>query len=520
MTTHAGVSAIDAHPHAPDRERWLAAKCPGEGVFRCRDELCGDAGASPVLGTAMACPTTNSNSSPLRSVIGAMAIADHLSYDRIGRGYATERRTDRRDCRSVIGLRSATRGRSSTSAPALAPTSRPVSEVGRDRAIRCVMRARRPAGSTPSTWPDTRRHCRSRPRSTPRWPSFSDHHWTDPLARLREMRRVARRVVVLQWDFGPIPDYWLVRDYLPRLRRGRRPGASHARGARQRNRRDSPAGTDPSGTGWMGFFTPTGGAPSLPPPRGPRCLLGLGPSRASTPSAVRSPSLAPTSRPAAGTRATTTSSASGVAELGARSCRRHGRGATVTPGVQRRHSFPTYAPSCRSPGPSRSSWSTAAPTKSAVVWRAPLKFCAQTVSTPPRGVTGPSRCVAKGPGQRRSCRFTAAPGRARLGGASSAWLWLDARDRLPKGLSAQPARNARLRDRRSRSPRADRHAPPSRRPLLRGARSAACRGPASSVVRSLTLIEPPLYHLVPRRSPRRSAPPTPWRRRPARRPEL
>ena len=44
---------------------------------------------------------------------------------------------------------------------------------------------------------------------------LSDHHWTDPLAGLREMQRVARRVVVFQWDNELVPEFWLVRDYLP-----------------------------------------------------------------------------------------------------------------------------------------------------------------------------------------------------------------------------------------------------------------------------------------------------------------
>lgn len=42
-----------------------------------------------------------------------------------------------------------------------------------------------------------------------------DHHWTDPVGGLREMARVARRVVLFQWDPAAIPSYWLVRDYLP-----------------------------------------------------------------------------------------------------------------------------------------------------------------------------------------------------------------------------------------------------------------------------------------------------------------
>ena len=44
---------------------------------------------------------------------------------------------------------------------------------------------------------------------------LSDHHWSDPIGGLREMRRVARRVVVFQWDNERVPHFWLVRDYLP-----------------------------------------------------------------------------------------------------------------------------------------------------------------------------------------------------------------------------------------------------------------------------------------------------------------
>jgi SAM-dependent methyltransferase len=44
------------------------------------------------------------------------------------------------------------------------------------------------------------------------------HHWQDPIAGLREMRRVARRVVVFTFDSsdtGWIRRFWLTRDYLP-----------------------------------------------------------------------------------------------------------------------------------------------------------------------------------------------------------------------------------------------------------------------------------------------------------------
>jgi hypothetical protein len=40
-------------------------------------------------------------------------------------------------------------------------------------------------------------------------------HWQDPVAGLREMRRVARRVVVFTCDASEPDRFWLNRDYLP-----------------------------------------------------------------------------------------------------------------------------------------------------------------------------------------------------------------------------------------------------------------------------------------------------------------
>jgi SAM-dependent methyltransferase len=41
------------------------------------------------------------------------------------------------------------------------------------------------------------------------------HHWQDPVAGLREMQRVARRVVVFLFDTSDPRQFWLTRDYLP-----------------------------------------------------------------------------------------------------------------------------------------------------------------------------------------------------------------------------------------------------------------------------------------------------------------
>jgi SAM-dependent methyltransferase len=43
------------------------------------------------------------------------------------------------------------------------------------------------------------------------------HHWRDPIAGLRELRRVARRVVVFLFDTSDPGRFWLTRDYLPEV---------------------------------------------------------------------------------------------------------------------------------------------------------------------------------------------------------------------------------------------------------------------------------------------------------------
>lgn len=143
----------------------------------------------------------------------ARPVSGAALYQRIGAGYGHVRRTDPRIARHIWAALGNARTVLNVGAGtgSYEPPDRDVIAVEPS----AVMRAQRPPGAAP---------CRdARAESLPfEDQSFdaaiavlSDHHWSDPLAGLREMRRVARRVVVFQFDNERIPDFWLVRDYLP-----------------------------------------------------------------------------------------------------------------------------------------------------------------------------------------------------------------------------------------------------------------------------------------------------------------
>lgn len=143
-----------------------------------------------------------------------MRVAETVSYDRIGHGYPTGRRTDPRiaatiwralgEARTVLNVGAGT--------GSYEPAGRDVTAVEPSG----VMRAQRPPGAA---------RCIAAAAEALPFPDrsfdaamavLSDHHWSQPITGLSEMRRVARRVVVFTWDFGEIPRFWLMRDYLPR----------------------------------------------------------------------------------------------------------------------------------------------------------------------------------------------------------------------------------------------------------------------------------------------------------------
>ena len=137
-------------------------------------------------------------------------------YDAIGSAYPATRRTEPRiaeqvwdalgDARTVLNVGAGT--------GSYEPPDREVTAVEPS----AVMRAQRPAGAAPCV-AAAAEHLPFEDQSFDAAMAFSTvHHWQDPIAGLRELRRVARRVVVFTYDAGTagwLERFWLIRDYLP-----------------------------------------------------------------------------------------------------------------------------------------------------------------------------------------------------------------------------------------------------------------------------------------------------------------
>jgi SAM-dependent methyltransferase len=137
-------------------------------------------------------------------------------YDTIGATYTVTRRTEPRiaakvwaalgDARTVLNVGAGT--------GSYEPPGREVTAVEPS----ALMRAQRPAGAAPCV-DAVAEKLPFQDQSFDAAMAFSTvHHWQDPIAGLREMRRVARRVVVFTFDTseaGRHRRFWLTRDYLP-----------------------------------------------------------------------------------------------------------------------------------------------------------------------------------------------------------------------------------------------------------------------------------------------------------------
>jgi SAM-dependent methyltransferase len=136
-------------------------------------------------------------------------------YDAIGVTYTTTRRTEPRiaaqiwaalgDARTVLNVGAGT--------GSYEPPDRQVIAVEPS----AVMRAQRP----PDAAPCLAAAAESLPFDDQSFDAAmaiaTIHHWPDPIGGLREMRRVARRVVALTFDFSALNRFWLTRDYIPEL---------------------------------------------------------------------------------------------------------------------------------------------------------------------------------------------------------------------------------------------------------------------------------------------------------------
>ena len=139
-----------------------------------------------------------------------------MLYDRIGAGYTTTRRADPRiaarihaalgDARTVVNVGAGTGN--------YEPTDRDVTAVEPSE----TMIAQRPPGAAPVV----RASAEALPFADHSFDAamavLSDHHWRDRPAGLRELRRVARRVVVFTFDPAYVDALWLVPGYLPGFR--------------------------------------------------------------------------------------------------------------------------------------------------------------------------------------------------------------------------------------------------------------------------------------------------------------
>lgn len=139
-------------------------------------------------------------------------------YDTIGVTYAETRRTEPRiaaqvwaalgDARTVLNVGAGT--------GSYEPTDRDVIAVEPSG----VMRAQRPAGSARCVSAAAERLPFEDQSFDAAMAFATVHHWRDPIAGLREMQRVASRVVVFTCDTTDRSwrrRFWLTRDYLPEV---------------------------------------------------------------------------------------------------------------------------------------------------------------------------------------------------------------------------------------------------------------------------------------------------------------
>jgi ubiquinone/menaquinone biosynthesis C-methylase UbiE len=139
-------------------------------------------------------------------------------YDTIGATYTVTRRTEPRIAAQVWSALGGARTVLNVGAGtgSYEPSDRDVTAVEPS----AVMRAQRPAGASRCV-AAAAENLPFEDQSFDAAMAFATvHHWQDPIAGLREMQRVARRVVVFACDTSDQSwrrRFWLTRDYLPEV---------------------------------------------------------------------------------------------------------------------------------------------------------------------------------------------------------------------------------------------------------------------------------------------------------------
>jgi SAM-dependent methyltransferase len=142
-------------------------------------------------------------------------MSERALYDTIGVTYSATRRTEPRiaarlwaalgDARTVLNVGAGT--------GSYEPPGRTVIAIEPST----VMRSQRHPDAAPCV-AGSAEHLPFDDRSFDAAMAFSTiHHWPDPRAGLREMRRVGRRIVVFAFDTNDANQFWLTRDYLPEV---------------------------------------------------------------------------------------------------------------------------------------------------------------------------------------------------------------------------------------------------------------------------------------------------------------
>jgi SAM-dependent methyltransferase len=141
-------------------------------------------------------------------------------YDRLGTTYTATRREDPEIADQIHAALGA--GRTLLNVGAGAGAYEP-----RDRTVLAVepspvMIAQRPADAAPAVLAAAERLPFVDGSFDAAMALHTVHHWADPAAGLRELRRVARRVVVVAGDASVIDRLWLTAEYFPRMAFGGR----------------------------------------------------------------------------------------------------------------------------------------------------------------------------------------------------------------------------------------------------------------------------------------------------------